>query len=486
MRRVLFGLFLLCSIVCVFSAKSYATINPQIAFQGKLANPDGTNVADGSYSIVFSLYTAGSGGSSIWSETKSITLSDGLFQTNLGDTTALPGSVSFNVSSLYLGIKVGTDAEMTPRVSLTASPFAFNSENVGGLSKDNLLQLAQGVQTDSSTANASLFVNKTGGTANILQLQRNGANVLTINNNGDALFKNQSDSTTAFAVQKAGSTVELFSADAQNDRIYVGDATPDGVGALLVLDAKNTTGDPAGIDGGSYYNSDDRRSRCYENGQWQDCLGAPRPNVRRPTMISYPGSGTAYQVSGDVATISATTNTAVAATTAEPAMLDHATSTTSATVASVSGNANYLLGGRNVLYQSYVSVPTLTTVRVWAGMTNQTAATMAASANPAGRYAAFRFDTSASDTTWKCITKDNTTQNVLNSGVTVTANGFKLEIQETGTTDIIFRINGARVCTSSVNLPGAGTLARYVNSATTLTTAARSIRTGWIYIESDK
>jgi hypothetical protein len=212
----------------------------------------------------------------------------------------------------------------------------------------------------------------------------------------------------------------------------------------------------------------------------------PRPNSRRSTEIEYPGSGAVYQILGDVATVSATTNTAVIATATEPSVLDHATSTVSANVASVSGNTNYVLGGRNVLYQSYVSVPTLTSVRIWAGMTNQTSAVMGAAANPAGRYASFRFDTSASDVNWKCITKDNTTQNVLDSGVAVTANGARLEIQETATADIIFRINGVRVCTSSANLPGASTVARYSNSVTTLTTAARSLRIGWIYIESDR
>jgi hypothetical protein len=275
-------------------------------------------------------------------------------------------------------------------------------------------------------------------------------------------------------------------ADAQNNRIYIGDPTADSTGTLLVLDSKNTSGDPTGVNGGSYYNSDNRRSRCYENNQWDDCQGMARPNSRRSTSISFPGSGAAYQVMGDVATVVATTNTAVLATATDPSLLTHATSTVSANVASVSGNTNYVLGGRNVLYQSYVTVPTLTTVRVWAGMTNQTPAIMGAAANPAGRYAAFRFDTSVPDTTWKCITKDNTTQNVLDSGVTVTANGVQLEVLETGTGDIIFSIDGARVCTSSANLPGANTVARYSNTVTTLTTAARSIRIGWIYIESDR
>src|SRR5882672_4454408 len=118
MRRFVCLAFLIILLVAILPAMPVsATINSQISFQGKLTNPDGTNLSNGSYSLVFALYTVSSGGSSVWSETKSISITDGLFQTNLGDTTALPGSVNFNSSSLYLGIKVGSDAEMTPRVA---------------------------------------------------------------------------------------------------------------------------------------------------------------------------------------------------------------------------------------------------------------------------------------------------------------------------------------------------------------------------------
>jgi hypothetical protein len=123
-----------------------ATITPYISFQGKLTNPDGTNVTDTSYSVVFSIYTVSSGGSAVWTETKSVTTSAGLFQTNLGDTTTLPGSVNFNSNALYLGVKVGSDAEMTPRVQLTAAPQAFNADNLGGISSAGYIQLSPGTQ----------------------------------------------------------------------------------------------------------------------------------------------------------------------------------------------------------------------------------------------------------------------------------------------------------------------------------------------------
>ena len=105
----------------------------QINFQGKVVNTDGTNVANGSYAFVFSLYTVSSGGTNVWTESKSVTVTDGIFQTNLGDTTTLPGSVDFNTDNIYLGINFNSDGEMSPRVRFTAAPYALNALKVGGL-----------------------------------------------------------------------------------------------------------------------------------------------------------------------------------------------------------------------------------------------------------------------------------------------------------------------------------------------------------------
>lgn len=49
--------------------------------------------------------------------------------------------------------------------------------------------------------------------------------------------------------------------------------TSDTTGALLVLDTKTSAGDPTGINGGMYYNSNSGKLRCYENSTWKNCLG---------------------------------------------------------------------------------------------------------------------------------------------------------------------------------------------------------------------
>lgn len=461
----------------------HAAINNQINFQGKLTNPDGTNVANGNYSIVFSMYTVASGGSAVWTETQgSVAVNDGIFQTSLGSVTSLPGSVDFNSGNIYLGVKVGADAEMTPRILFTASPYAFNSDKLGGLSSAGFTQLAQGLQVDGSTTNASIAINKTGATAKLMDLQRGGVSVFSINNDGSTLIKNSADSATEFQVQDSLG-VSLLTVDATTDRLYVGNPTSDNIGTLLVLDSKNTTGDPTGVNGGSYYNSFEGRSRCYEGSAWYDCLGVPRPNDRRTTQITYPGSGTTFNLLGDIAT-AGTAGTAVAATTTEPGMLNYATTATINTVNHVSGNTNYNTSN-NIVYQSYVAIPVNTVVRVWVGTSNQTAATMSASANPAGYYAAFRYDTVAGDVNYQCITKNNVAQNIIDSGIAPGTVGHKLEIIES-LTEVVFRIDGVRVCRSTTNLPAANTMMRYTNTVTTLEAIIKNLRVGWIYIESNK
>jgi hypothetical protein len=119
-------------------ASAAVGINKQINFQGKVVNADGTNVANGNYNFVFNLYSQQApGGTAIWTETRTggnqVPVTDGVFQVNLGEVTALPGSIDFNTDNIYLGVTFHTDSEMTPRVRFTAVPYAFNADKVRGL-----------------------------------------------------------------------------------------------------------------------------------------------------------------------------------------------------------------------------------------------------------------------------------------------------------------------------------------------------------------
>ena len=72
---------------------------PTFHYQGRLLDPDTGNLrVDGDYAMSFSIYTIESGGSPLWTESKNVTVSNGIFSTMLGDTTALNLSI-FKLSS---------------------------------------------------------------------------------------------------------------------------------------------------------------------------------------------------------------------------------------------------------------------------------------------------------------------------------------------------------------------------------------------------
>ncbi|HEU5187021.1 MAG TPA: hypothetical protein VFT87_00810 [Candidatus Saccharimonadales bacterium] len=102
-------------------------------------------------------------------------------------------------------------------------------------------------------------------------VQDDGVDIFSIAPAGGAVtLQNSIDSTGAWTVLNA-SSIPQFSIDTSNSRLYVGNATADSTGALLVLDTKNTATDPSGVDGAMYYNSDSKSMRCRHNGLWQDC-----------------------------------------------------------------------------------------------------------------------------------------------------------------------------------------------------------------------
>ena len=110
-----------------------STSTGTIAYQGRLADADGTPITD-TVNMEFRLYDVASGGIFLWEElwtgSNSVQVSDGLFNAMLGSLTPIPQSVITGHDSLFLGITVGTDDEMTPRVQLGTVPFAVQALTV--------------------------------------------------------------------------------------------------------------------------------------------------------------------------------------------------------------------------------------------------------------------------------------------------------------------------------------------------------------------
>ena len=92
----------------------------------------------------------------------------------------------------------------------------------------------------------------------------------TLTVGGDTTIKSSLDnSEQALQVQNKDGAAQL-TVDTLNSQVRIG--VNDTIASLLVLDTKNTEGDPAGgINGAMYYNSVAGKFRCYQ-GSWTDCI----------------------------------------------------------------------------------------------------------------------------------------------------------------------------------------------------------------------
>jgi hypothetical protein len=107
------------------TASSKTTIN----YQGCLTDSNGDPIND-SLDMVFRLYNVESGGTALWTEAQNgVLVTECLFSVLLGSVESLPQSLFTQNDSLWLGITVGGDEEMTPREKLASAPYAL----AGGL-----------------------------------------------------------------------------------------------------------------------------------------------------------------------------------------------------------------------------------------------------------------------------------------------------------------------------------------------------------------
>jgi trimeric autotransporter adhesin len=102
----------------------YSAVPGTINYQGYLTDSAGTPI-NATVSIVFSLYDTASAVTPLWSETQNVVVASGVYNVNLGavNPIALPFDAQY-----FLGVKVGADLEMTPRIPLTSVGYAFRAE----------------------------------------------------------------------------------------------------------------------------------------------------------------------------------------------------------------------------------------------------------------------------------------------------------------------------------------------------------------------
>jgi len=217
------------------SAHVQATTNNTINFQARVLTNTGAVVPDGTYNVQFNLYNVATAGTALWTESylnnasQGITTKNGYITASLGSLTSFPSTIQWD-QNLYLGMTIRgtgscafgsctpTDAEMSPRMKVTAVPFAtaaaqlqtssgsftstlaLNTPTVGNQvfqlqdqaaagtyyicvqnsSSCGYVRLGQATAQTDTTTNSSIFINKTGASGNLILAQHSSKIPLTL------------------------------------------------------------------------------------------------------------------------------------------------------------------------------------------------------------------------------------------------------------------------------------------------------------------
>ena len=115
--------FAVIMLVAVFVMPAGAQVPKKINYQGMLTTGTPPVPVTGTQTMIFSLYDVASGGAALWTETRSVTLdSAGRYSVDLGAVNPINLA---QAKPYWLGVKVGTDPEMTPRKELTSAMYAL-------------------------------------------------------------------------------------------------------------------------------------------------------------------------------------------------------------------------------------------------------------------------------------------------------------------------------------------------------------------------
>lgn len=104
-----------------------------MSYQGVLTDVAGAIVPDGVYELDFLLYDVSTGGAPLWSETQpGVAISGGLLTVTLG--AMVPLDLPFD-QPYWLGVSVNGEIELSPRMALSAAPYALSVINQPGIAQ---------------------------------------------------------------------------------------------------------------------------------------------------------------------------------------------------------------------------------------------------------------------------------------------------------------------------------------------------------------
>ena len=196
-----------------------------ISYQGMLNDAAGQPVNSAGIAMTFRLYSAPTGGTALWTEAhtgaNALPVSSGLFNALLGSLT--PFSANLFDSTVYLGVQVAGDAEMSPRIIVGAAPYTINGGSATIVDGSiTTTKLADNAVTTPKIANGAVTLAKLGADVNFTPADGSittvkladgavtsaklGTNVVGGGNIVDGSIGNADLASGIFAVYNAGTT----------------------------------------------------------------------------------------------------------------------------------------------------------------------------------------------------------------------------------------------------------------------------------------
>ena len=122
--KLSFQIFVIGALVAALTTLAFAAVPPMINYQGKLTKPTGAPL-DMTTQMIFCIYADPITLNPLWCDTQSaVVVEKGVFNVLLGSQHPIPDSV-FDGNVRYLGVKVGNDAEITPRKPMVSVGYAY-------------------------------------------------------------------------------------------------------------------------------------------------------------------------------------------------------------------------------------------------------------------------------------------------------------------------------------------------------------------------
>ncbi len=158
-----------CIALVLTGSIAMAQIPKTISYQGILTDGSGTVVPDDIYRLTLKLYSVDINGQPSWTEEQDIPTVGGLFNVVLGAKTPL--QLLFD-RQLWLGISVGTEAELSPRIKLTSSSYSIRAQRAD--TADYSMHALRADKADDASTVGGFAVSATPGANKILPLDGSG------------------------------------------------------------------------------------------------------------------------------------------------------------------------------------------------------------------------------------------------------------------------------------------------------------------------